>query len=335
MHNREGYSLRLDPWDVDYGSQVPVDPPEMLDAGDRVDTTVEVAGPFVPIAPREAPMPPTMVFVDGVRRIDARVLVERTGAPEPHEDFREGWSHGLFGSFAVGSAVVTSSGRASWGASQVGRILATGGGLAWGEVVSLSSGTAYRPVAAAGTDPDAPLRAFQAEMRSAEATVARTAAPGGALIVVDGPLTFDSPTGAPVLGFVKRIHELYVGREARVLRRLALHERSPLFALRASNRFARLSWFVRIGTPRRGESELTGLVRVEVSERVGVEEARRLADLSAHVLPRLVPTRARDPRAPQNLVPIGALEHHLRRSLGDGRLTRRHIQTLLSGGIAA
>jgi hypothetical protein len=276
-----------------------------------------------------------MVFVDGVRRIDARVLVERAQAPKTTDDTDEGWSHGLFGSFAVGSAVVTSSGHATWGVPRVGRILATGGGVAWGGLVSVASGTAYRPVSVSDTDSEAPLRALQAQMRAAEAEVARSVAADGALIVVDGPLAFDAPNGALMLGYVKRIHELYIGKEARVLRRLGTRERSPIFALRASNRFARLSWFVRVGVPRQGESDLTGLVRVEVSERVGLAEARRLADVSAHVLPRLVPTRARDPRAPQNLLPIGALESHLRRLLGDGRLARRHLQTLLARGVAA
>ena len=43
----------------------------------------------------------------------------------------------------------------------------------------------------------------------------------------------------------------------------------------------------------------------------------------------------RDPRAPQNLVPIGALEQHLRRGLGDARLIHRRLATLPGSGVRA
>jgi hypothetical protein len=71
-------------------------------------------------------------------------------------------------------------------------------------------------------------------------------------------------------------------------------------------------------------------VRLEVSDTVGRDEAVRLADLTSTVLPGFVPSRTRDPRAPQNLVPIGALEQHLRRGLGDARLIHRRLATLLA-----
>jgi uncharacterized protein len=71
-------------------------------------------------------------------------------------------------------------------------------------------------------------------------------------------------------------------------------------------------------------------VRLEVSDAVGGEEARRLADATAAVLPAFAPSRSRDPRAPQNLLPIGALEAQLRRRLGDARLIRRRIASLLA-----
>ena len=63
---------------------------------------------------------------------------------------------------------------------------------------------------------------------------------------------------------------------------------------------------------------------------MGVEAARRLADATAALLPRFVPRRWRDPRSPQNLLPIGALEGSLRRHLGDARLIRRYVETLIA-----
>jgi hypothetical protein len=85
-----------------------------------------------------------------------------------------------------------------------------------------------------------------------------------------------------------------------------------------------------LAPPQLGDSELAGIVRLEVSEAVGLDVAKRLADASAAVLPRFVPKRWRDPRSPQNLLPIGALETSLRRHMGDSRLIRRHIETLIA-----
>jgi hypothetical protein len=85
-----------------------------------------------------------------------------------------------------------------------------------------------------------------------------------------------------------------------------------------------------LADPFPGASDLAGIARLEVSEIVGVEAARQLADASTAILPRFVPSRWRDPRSPQNLLPIGALETALRRQMGDGRLVRRHIETLIA-----
>jgi hypothetical protein len=115
-----------------------------------------------------------------------------------------------------------------------------------------------------------------------------------------------------------------------LLARLGAGQRTPLFALRSSRRFVRFSWFLRLAQPRLGNSELAGIARLEVSEAVGLDAASRLADASAAVLPRFVPGRWRDPRSPQNLLPIGALEASLRHQMGDDRLIRRHIETLLA-----
>jgi len=75
---------------------------------------------------------------------------------------------------------------------------------------------------------------------------------------------------------------------------------------------------------------LSGIVRLEVAESVGLIEAIRLADLTALTLNRFIPGRSRDPRSPQNLLPIGALEDHLRRQLGHPLLIRRHIESLIA-----
>jgi hypothetical protein len=150
-------------------------------------------------------------------------------------------------------------------------------------------------------------------------------------VIVDGPLTFEEPLRGAAVGYIKRIFKLYLPREhLGLLARLSAGQRTPLFALRSSRRFVRFSWFVRLAQTALGDSDLAGIARLEVSETVGVDTARRLADATATLLPRFVPRRWRDPRSPQNLLPIGALEANLRRHLGDARLIRRYVETLIA-----
>jgi hypothetical protein len=55
--------------------------------------------------------------------------------------------------------------------------------------------------------------------------------------------------------------------------------RTPLFAIRAKNRrFDRLEWFLRLASVLPGESDLHGLVRLEVTESLGAAGACLLAD---------------------------------------------------------
>jgi hypothetical protein len=71
-------------------------------------------------------------------------------------------------------------------------------------------------------------------------------------------------------------------------------------------------------------------VRLEISEVVGSEKAKRLADACTTLIPRFRGKRGLHLRAPQNLIPIGALEQRLRRELGDPKLLRRLIETLIA-----
>ena len=94
--------------------------------------------------------------------------------------------------------------------------------------------------------------------------------------------------------------------------------------------FSRYAWFQRLAAPGPGATELHGLVRPEVSTDVGLDVARGLADAATVWQPKTAPKRARDPRSPQNLLPIGALEQRLRVQLGDARLIRRWIEILVA-----
>jgi len=315
--------LRLDPWEVEYGSELPLGSPAEEAPESAVDVAVErAAADWQPLEPRAGfAAPARLVFVDGVRRIEARVI-SRVGSV---------LCHGAFGSYAVG-CVEASGNTASLGETQVERVLALDSGQSLPEALEVGPALSYRPVSSAVSDVDEPLRRLQQEMRLAEERLARQQADrADTLVVSDGPLRFADPVRGGAVGLIKRIHELYVGGALLgCLARIPAGWRSPLFALANPQRFSRYSWFLRLAAPRRGDADMAGLVRLEVADAVGLEAARGLADATSALLPRFAPSRGRDPRAPQNLLPIGALESQLRRRLGDPRLIRRHIQALLA-----
>ncbi len=329
-HDPEGYNastmkgeweVRIDPWAVEYGAETPGVSGAEEEVAEQVDLDVErPAGEWHAIPATSTRLDGPVCFVDGVRRIDVRLLVTR-GAHVVH---------GAAGSFGVG-AVRADGVRAAFTDLEVGRLVIFGSGQRPAGPLDLGQGLTYVPRSAADADADAPLRALHEDMRGAESALAARLSAAGALVVADGPLnlgTSQATTGT-VVGFVKRLFRTYVAEDQlAVVRRLATGHRTPVFLIRG--RFARYSWFTRLGPPLRMESEFTGIVRLEVAEGVGAAEAVRLAARLTGWLPSFAPTRARDPRAPQNLVPIGALERHLRHRLGDQRLIRRRLATLLA-----
>jgi hypothetical protein len=64
---------------------------------------------------------------------------------------------------------------------------------------------------------------------------------------------------------------------------------------------------------------------VECAADLPRSEVIRLADLSQACLGRFASAPDKDSRAPQNLYPIGGLEHELRHRLGDQRLLYRAL----------
>lgn len=327
-----GLDVRMDPWQVEYGSELPLGGAASEADVERgsVDPNVEVeASEWTPLVPDPAvagtASAQRLVFVDGVRRIEARVLARRGDRV----------CHGAFGSFGVGSVEVA-AGAAICGEARIERVLALDSGEALPEVLDVGPALRYRSVSVADADPDAPLRRIQDEMRLCEERLAREVADReGTLVVADGPLTFGDPLRGGAIGFIKRLFQFYLDTTLqRVLPRLPAGGRTPLFALSGSRRFSRYSWFLRLAPLQPGDFDGAGIVRLEVADSIGVEAARRLADATAVLLPRFAPSRGRDPRAPQNLLPIGALESQLRRRLGDPRVIRRRIETLIATGTA-
>jgi hypothetical protein len=106
---------------------------------------------------------------------------------------------------------------------------------------------------------------------------------------------------------------------------LPLGHRTSLFAIREDL----LSAYIRMGTPSAVGSPWTGIARIELPRALGLEHAINIADVVTGVLPRFAGVAHRDPRAPQNLQPVGALETFLRRLLGSRALARRATRDAL------
>lgn len=305
--------LLLDPWPADYDAPVHVDGAA---ATVTVDAQVE-RSEWKSIAAPALNEDRACTFVDGVRRVEARVLADHQGK----------LIHGLFGSLAAGC--VRSRELASFGRIDVERylILADPEARGW-ETALGGSALRFAGLAATENHPHAVLGDLQSRMRQAEAALAEELA-GRECVFVDG-LSYRATGGRRVVGVVKRILEPYLDENHfRLVLSLRAAERTPLFAIR-DTAYARFSCFLRLAAPRPVDHALAGIVRLEIGTGVGLDEARRLADFACALLPRFASTAARDPRAPQNLLPVGALEQEMRRRLGDPLLIRRAIERELN-----
>jgi hypothetical protein len=309
--------LKPDPWNADYGAgaEAPFDD----DTPVVVDTEVETPNWSVPVVPPPCP-DEAVIFVDGVMRIDLRVMAEDGDA--------RAW--GLLGSFGAGA--VRCDGRASFldGPEPVGRALILGARIS-GAPVEATVGNAtlrYEPRTTSDDSPQGQRRALQRLMLAAEQRAAAALA-GRALVFADGPLHINGGPAAEVVGVVKRMVTAYLdGAPAALLPSLAPGERTPLFAL-GSTMLDRYAWYQRLLPAAATWHELAGLVRCEVRMELGLDRARRVADRAACLLPRYAGRPGVDPRAPQNLTPVGALESRLRHRLGHSGVVRRALQATL------
>jgi hypothetical protein len=128
-----------------------------------------------------------------------------------------------------------------------------------------------------------------------------------------------------VIGLVKTVHKRYLEpAQAQVIAKLPPKFRTPIFRIGRDRPV--YSWYIRLAQTRPIDHPWSGVVRIETLESIGIEAAVRLADLTACHLPEFASSPVHDPRAPQNLYPIGGLENELRHSLGDHEWIRRHIE---------
>ncbi|HEU4389974.1 MAG TPA: hypothetical protein VFV34_19390 [Blastocatellia bacterium] len=308
--------LRLDPWPADYESALQIGELEDQPPAD-IDHTVEDPD-WRAVAQSGDVRPEPLHFVDGVRRVEARVIAD---------DDSGRITYGLFGSVGVG-AVRIEHNRAYFEPALIKRYVVTGNGITL-DTRTIGCGNtelSFIAYAAADNRPNTALLELQNLMRTAEADLATTLAESSACVFADGPLTYFAISKLPTVGTVKRLIEPYLGAEQFALvRTLAVGQRTPIFLIH-DGKHDRYSWYLRAGSPRVMDHDLTGVLRLEVRSGVGIATAIDLAHLSASCLPGLAGDSVRDPRSPQNLLPVAALEHELRHRLGDALAIRRAIE---------
>jgi hypothetical protein len=140
-------------------------------------------------------------------------------------------------------------------------------------------------------------------------------------VVVDGPLSHvrDLPDA---VGYIKTHKVQYLPPElGGFLVGLPAGHRTPLFLTTTS--WSRFSWYLRLA---QAPGPVGGLVRCEINADLPVAEAVQVASRVSATLPRFASAPHKDPRAPQNLYPIGGLERELRRRLGDRDLAIRALR---------
>src|SRR5262249_1257042 len=198
-------------WSPEYGA--PMDPDEALaPAEGSVDTTVEATtwSPRGGVDDGE----PRIAFVDGVRRVDARLTLDDPAGPVP----------GLCGTFAVGATIWDRPApRSTIWHERIGRWSV----LAAGRPESLPPVAPAPPPHPRATDPAGLVRLLHTKRRAAEGHVASSLA-ADHFVVADGPL--NELAALPAVGSIKSHRVTYLPPERNVVvGALAPGQRTPLF----------------------------------------------------------------------------------------------------------
>lgn len=306
-------SYTVDPWDPGYGV-ARGDELDGRESSARLALDLELpAARWRPITPADGPLPGSVLFLDGVRRIDARVWVHGKD-PEPLP--------GMLASLAAG--LVCCDGEARLVDVKVDRGLFAEAG----DDIKTRHATYAFHHTPGGLDKltlgvQSRLAALEVDLATAWR---RDRDAGDDLLVVDGPLRGRTHL-ARTVGYVKTHQKSYLQPEqAAVVAALEPGQRSPVFGMGTS--WERTSWYLRL--PGATKAPWSAVVRLECSADLPADEAAALADITALVLPGLASSPHKDPRAPQNLTPIGGLERRLRHRLGDAALLYRSLRGALA-----
>ena len=334
------YNIRLEPWNISYDAPVSINPEE-IPTSDKVNTEVEFTnGEWQPIRSAMAPeLPNQILFIDGRLRLDAKFLGRRD----------DEILYGAFATIAVGAVLVDRRiSRAKCVATEVRRIIALGGNLA-APVTVVPCPMSGRGdlkydycLTSSNNEPDTPSQLVQGAMLDEELRVANQISldkeliQENTLIVRDGPLLYRVyQTPYDTIGYVKTMGKAYLkGENAQVMRSLKVGERTPIFRI-SNTHGSNLSWYLRSGSndlnyKRLGYHDLHGIIRIDLDAIVPLERAKAIADQSTYLIPYYASHPTRDPRAPQNLTPVGALEKELGRRMGNRELISRRLRNFLA-----
>jgi hypothetical protein len=298
----------VETWAADYGSPNQID--ENNDSNGAAALIPEEGFSFV--SPPQGP-DLSVAFVDGVRRGEAPLAqwIDEVTVP------------GLAGAYAVGAVLADAGRTPSYGHERVERVVVWAGGQT-GELPEIAGGWRWRVESTPDPAPIAPMRRLQELMRRAEARLADALAQEGYLVLLDGTLWFASPYDHKnIAGYVKTHHvRLLPEAEAKRLPDLPAGHRTTIFRTDA-NRYA---CYLRLAERAPRTAPMSGIVRLEFAGSLPLETVRTMAGGFAAAIPRYAGIAHIDPRAPQNLQPIGALETHLRHLMGDGGLAERAVR---------
>jgi hypothetical protein len=324
-----GMRFNVDGWEPEYGLAFDMDP-QLAESRSDVDPDIEVPQDrWRPIAVDSAVTAPRVVlFVDGVRRVDARVWIDEPIGVDGVAPSSA--TAGICASYAAG-VVCCCEGKAHVIAVEVCRGLFTIAPHATDVHTRAGTYQACLTVAKEGTPlPVALSSAVQQRLAGVElrsANRARSSLAGHVevdddLLVVDGPLRGGAHLERAV-GYIKSHHSEYLPPELNSLvGSLAPRQRTPVF--RMVTTWERYSWYLRL--PCAPGAPWAGVIRVEASVDLDREQVVALANLTQVVLPRYASAEYKDARAPQNLYPIGGLEKDLRHKLGDQQLLYRALR---------
>jgi hypothetical protein len=359
-----GMRFSVDGWDPGYGASLELDG-ELGESTARVETGVEVpADRWHPVDPAaDGPLPDALLFVDGVRRVEARVWVDGAAASHGQADAVPvrgaaangavhpagyapagtapgGWApdatEALCASYAAGVVCCCAAGahlvaaelrRGLFSVAPHASDIQTRAGGYRANLVT--QGKAGVPVMTALSQS---LQRRLAEVEVITATQARGAADGHAGRQARGDaddlLIVDGPLHGRqhlprALGYIKSHRTTYLPPELNAMVGTLAPGQRTPVFLMGTS-WDRHSWYLRLPGP--AVSPWAGVVRVECPADLPVAEVTRLAGLSQRVLGRFASVAYKDSRAPQNLYPIAGLERELRRRLGDPRLLYRALR---------
>ncbi len=318
----------IDSWDAGYGSAMETEGLRESNAPTRLDVELPEADWAALDPDSRVAVPEAVLFVDGVRRIDARVWLPDQGDAGVVSGTAS--AAGICASYAAG-VVCCCDGRSHVAAVHVRRGMFTFAEHA--RDISTRAGVYAAWRARRNVDTPASLalsEALQEQLTQTEIDTATDAradldghpAAANDLLVIDGPLRGREKLERAV-GYIKSHQTEYLPPELNALvGALRPGQRTPVFLMGTT--WERYSWYLRL--PGQAGAPWAGVVRLEAGSQLSAPEATGLANVTQRVLGRFASEEYKDARAPQNLYPIAGLEKHLRHRLGDQAFIYRALR---------